>query len=129
LINTGQSPFPKSQLVSHQLNLTLLLAHTKYRYGAEPWFVAGPKTEKRFAMELESINTTFPTISDHGTILAMAAWFSVLCIVDYLIEKMDPKLARQALQDVKTMTVTDSGMSLGDDYSKSCREVNVTHAD
>jgi hypothetical protein len=65
-----------------------------------------------FRNELESIYMTFPSITDRATILAMGAWFSVLCKVDDLTEKMGPEATKQALQDAKNVTAKDSGTSL-----------------
>ena len=77
------------------------------------------KHEKKFAKELDSIYFTFPAITDLApTLLAMAAWFSTLCEVDDLTEKMEPMDAKRALEDIRSMTWKDSGTSLGTDIGR-----------
>ncbi|KAH7381763.1 isoprenoid synthase domain-containing protein [Cadophora sp. MPI-SDFR-AT-0126] len=117
-------PIPKvgSSVASSSLDPTILEAHIKFRFAAEPWLdVNVKKNEKKFAKELDSIYSTFPAITDRATILlAMAAWFSILCEVDDLTENMEPMDAKRALQDARSMTWKDSGTSLGTgiDWSK-----------
>jgi hypothetical protein len=83
---------PSSDGTTHNQNPTLLSSHVKNRYEAEPWLQGDPKSEKRFAKELESIHMTFPSITDRATTLSMAAWFSVLCKIDNLQRRWNPRL-------------------------------------
>jgi hypothetical protein len=89
-------------------------AHTKYRYTAEPWLTSDPRSAKRFAKEMESVKLTFPGIDDDSTTLGMAAWFSVLCKVDDLVEEMDPAVARHVLQNARNTILKDPETNLGD---------------
>lgn len=115
-------PIPKSgsSILSSSSDPTILEAHVKFRFAAAPWLdVNAKKNEKKFAKELDSIYLTFPAITNRATIiLAMAAWFSVLCEVDDLTEKMEPTDAARALQDARKMTWKDSGTSFGTGIGK-----------
>jgi hypothetical protein len=62
--------------------------------------------------ELEGVMLRFPSIQDEHILLAMAAWFSVLCAVDDLVEKMDGVIARSVLHDVRNMKFGDSDITL-----------------
>ncbi|KAG4440435.1 hypothetical protein IFR05_004079 [Cadophora sp. M221] len=123
-------PIPKveSSVVSGSSDPTILEAHVKFRFAAEPWLdVNVKKNEKKFAKELDSIYSTFPAITDRATILlAMAAWFSILCEVDDLTEKMEPMDAKRALQDARSMTWKDSGTSLGTVIGRRPRLIPVS---
>jgi len=96
----------------------LLVAHTEYRYRAEPWLTPDSKNHKRFGKELESVQLTFPSIKHEPTILAMAAWFSVLCKVDDLVEGMDPILARRALQNARNVVLKDPSVAVESEIGK-----------
>jgi hypothetical protein len=88
---------------------------------------------KRFAKELESVKLTPPSIDDDSTILGMAAWFSVLCKVDDLVEDMDPVLARQvnavAVMQALRTSLSDREEAESELLKESLKEVERMHAE
>lgn len=57
-----------------------------------------PKLRKRAVAELRALETTIPFVTNGKTVLAMAAWFFLLCYADDVVEKMSPRAAQAALQ-------------------------------
>jgi hypothetical protein len=57
-----------------------------------------PELRTRAIAELKALEATIPGVSNGKTVLAMAAWFFLLCFVDDIVEKMPPKAAQVALQ-------------------------------
>ena len=84
-----------------------LASHLTYRKLSEPWSnVNDGKFTKRCAMEMASIESTFPSVADSRTILSMAAWLSYLCLMDDLVETMTVKDARLVLQKIQSILST-----------------------
>ncbi|KAL1635310.1 hypothetical protein SLS56_001733 [Neofusicoccum ribis] len=74
--------------------------HLAWRIYMEPWKDGGHGALlKTSVKELKIVESAFPLVSNPEAILAMAAWFATLLLVDDLLENMDLDDARQALTD------------------------------
>ncbi|KAF4306633.1 hypothetical protein GTA08_BOTSDO05894 [Botryosphaeria dothidea] len=72
--------------------------HLTWRTYTEPWNTGGEEAlVKASAKEVGIVRNAFPHVSSPEAMLAMAAWFSVLLIVDDLVESMGVGDAREAL--------------------------------
>lgn len=57
------------------------------------------KASKRAAADIAAIRMAFPDVRNSETVLAMAAWFALLCNVDDEVERMDSDASQLALID------------------------------
>lgn len=79
-------------------------AHYEYRSSAEPWLATSKdRLTKRCLGELSAVQLTFPQLHHKSDVLCMAAWLSLLCALDDLVEQMPPDAARLSLRDANNM--------------------------
>ena len=76
--------------------------HLRFRKEAQP-DKNGQQIEKRAIVELKTIMELFPHVQYAPSLAAMSAWLSMVCLVDDMIEQMQPDAAHSILAEVPAL--------------------------
>src|SRR3954470_24274753 len=79
-------------------------AHFQYRRAAEiDSGHAEYKIREQSIADMKAIEKAFPGLRSGNLVLSMAAWFSLLCTVDDIVEQMDREEAQDSMKQSTEM--------------------------